>query len=79
MLGFVVCSHATDTVPFSAAEQASLEVLAELIGLTVRDHYKAIATLNVVSVEHLAGAPIASAARWSSLWPVDPSTPRAGN
>ncbi len=45
----VVGFHATAAEAFSAAERATLEALAELIGLTVRNHYNAVAALDVAA------------------------------
>jgi GAF domain-containing protein len=41
-LDFVVGFHAPEAAAFSEAEQATLEALAELIGLTVRNHFNAL-------------------------------------
>ncbi|MCP9777016.1 GAF domain-containing protein [Cyanobium sp. Tous-M-B4] len=46
-LDFVVGFHAPEAAVFSDAEQATLEALAELIGLTVRNHFNATASLYV--------------------------------
>ena len=46
-LDFVVGFHAPEVAAFSEAEQATLEALAELIGLTVRNHFNALASLYV--------------------------------
>ncbi|MCP9804621.1 hypothetical protein KBY75_13715 [Cyanobium sp. T1G-Tous] len=46
-LDFVVGFHAPEVAAFSEAEQATLEALAELIGLTVRNHFNATASLYV--------------------------------
>ncbi len=48
-LDFVVGFHAPEAAAFSEAEQATLEALAELIGLTVRNHYNAVAALDVAA------------------------------
>ena len=48
-LDFVVGFHAPEAAAFSEAEQATLEALAELIGLTVRNHFNALASLYVAA------------------------------
>ena len=48
-LDVVVGFHAPEAAAFSEAEQAALEALAELIGLTVRNHFNALASLYVAA------------------------------
>ena len=48
-LYFVVGFHAPEAAAFSEAEQATLEALAELIGLTVRNHFNALSSLFVAA------------------------------
>ena len=48
-LDFVVGFDAPEAAAFSEAEQATLEALAELIGLTVRNHFNALASLYVAA------------------------------
>ena len=48
-LDFVVGFHAPEAAAFSEAEQATLEALAELIGLTVSNHFNALASLYVAA------------------------------
>lgn len=48
-LDCVVGFHASGAAAFSEAEQATLEALAELIGLTVHSHFLALASLDAAS------------------------------
>jgi HD-GYP domain-containing protein (c-di-GMP phosphodiesterase class II) len=48
-LKFLVGFHALEAEAFSEAEQATLEALAELIGLTVLNHFNALASLYVAA------------------------------
>ncbi len=49
ILDVVVGFHAPEAAAFSEAEQATLEALAELIGLTVRNHFNALDSLYVAA------------------------------